>query len=98
MAMHKQMLPLAIASILASCASSDTGPKPMTSADVSVSGQAQSCFAPIPGHPTSAEQRAFVTEISRLATAAEQDGTVNLLAEGREGWNAAGPTRRPRHW
>ena len=24
-------------------------------------------------------------------------GTVNLSAEDREGWNAAGPTRRPRH-
>lgn len=80
MAMHKQMLPLAIASILASCAGSDTGPKPMTSADVSVSGQAQSCFAPIPGHPTSAEQRAFVAEISRLATAAEQDHGVPAAA------------------
>jgi hypothetical protein len=24
-------------------------------------------------------------------------GTVNLLAEGREGWGATGPTRQPRH-
>ena len=34
-----------------------------------------------------------------LASAARTDtGTVNLSAEDREGWDAAGPTRPPRHW
>jgi hypothetical protein len=26
-----------------------------------------------------------------------EPGTLNLLAEDREGWDAAGPTRQPRH-
>ena len=80
MAMRKRVFPLAIVSMLASCAGSNTGPKSMTSADVPESGQTQSCFAPIPGHPTSAEQHAFVTEISRLAIAAEQDHGVPAAA------------------
>ena len=34
---------------------------------------------------------------ARMVTAHEEDGTVNLLTEGREGWSAADPTRQPRH-
>ena len=41
---------------------------------------ATSCFAPLPGHPTSAEQRAFVDEVSPLAVEAERTHGVPAAA------------------
>jgi hypothetical protein len=38
------------------------------------------CFEPLPGHPTTAERRAFVEEVSRLATTAEERHGVPAAA------------------
>jgi hypothetical protein len=41
---------------------------------------AQTCFAPLPGHPTPAERRAFVEEVGALAEAAEERHGVPAAA------------------
>jgi hypothetical protein len=38
------------------------------------------CFEPLPGHPTAAERRAFVEDVSRLATTAEERHGVPAAA------------------
>ena len=40
---------------------------------------------------------AFSRDESRILSWGGNNGTVSLLAEDREGWNAVDPTRQPRH-
>ncbi|MFO1039553.1 MAG: glucosaminidase domain-containing protein [Geminicoccaceae bacterium] len=49
-----------------------TGPVATASAPVEASRTATSCYAPLPGHPTPAEQQAFVADIGPLASRAEE--------------------------
>jgi hypothetical protein len=57
---------------------SDAAPEPP--ATRSAEPTAQSCFAPLPGHPTLAERQAFVADVGPLATAAERTHGVPAAA------------------
>ena len=87
MALGNRMASLAAVAVLAGCAGSSGEPRQMARADVAATPAARvprrrlaSCFAPLPGHPTSAEQRAFVDEVSRLAVDAERQHGVPAAA------------------
>jgi hypothetical protein len=82
---------LALTALLAACAGRSTeaerpaqaatvSPAPRAATPTTSRPAAQSCFAPLPGHPTTAEQQAFVTDVGRLATAAEQEHGVPAAA------------------
>lgn len=67
---------LAVLGLLAGCAQDEVRRTPTTAAaaapaPAAAASEGTRCFAPLPGHPTPAERRAFVDEISRLATEAE---------------------------
>jgi hypothetical protein len=92
MGVHTRTSLLAVTVLLAACTGGSAGPASQTQAAAeapvprsapsspSRSASPQSCFAPLAGHPTAAEQRAFVAEVNRLATAAEQEHGVPAAA------------------
>ena len=75
--------PLIVISMLAACSGvEDDRASPQASADIPVAGTsvAWSCDDPQPGHPTAAEERAFVEEVGTLATRAEERHGVPAAA------------------
>ena len=84
MALGNRVVSLSALAVMAGCAGSTGEPRQLARADVSatpaVPDSATSCFAPLPGHPTPAEQRAFVDEVSRLAVEAERHHGVPAAA------------------
>ena len=85
MALGNGMASLAAVAVLAGCTGSSGEPRQMARTDVAATptapaASAASCFTPLPGHPTSAEQRAFVDEISPLAVDAERTHGVPAAA------------------
>lgn len=70
------LMPLVLLPMLAACS---TGAKPPAAASAPTA-EAWGCFAPQPGHPTTAEKRAFVEEVGDLATRAEQRHGVPAAA------------------
>ena len=84
MALGIRVVSLSVLAVMTGCAGSTSEPQQLARADVSatpaVPDSATSCFAPLPGHPTPAEQRAFVDEVSRLAVEAERHHGVPAAA------------------
>ncbi len=84
MALGNRVVSLSVLAVMAGCAGSTGEPRQLARADVSATpaapDSATSCFAPLPGHPTPAEQRAFVDEVSRLAVEAERHHGVPAAA------------------
>jgi hypothetical protein len=85
MALGNGMAALAAVAVLAGCTGSSGEPRQMARTDVAATpaapaASAASCFTPLTGHPTSAEQRAFVDEISPLAVDAERTHGVPAAA------------------
>jgi hypothetical protein len=68
---------------LSACAGGDAQPaSPQASAEMSAASAdaARGCLGPQPGHPTPAEQAAFVEEVAGLASTAEQQHGVPAAA------------------
>jgi flagellum-specific peptidoglycan hydrolase FlgJ len=95
MALGNRTASLAVVAVLAGCAGSNGEPRQTASANVATTtpaapaasapsatarASATSCFAPLPGHPTSAEKRAFIDEVSPLAVNAERQHGVPAAA------------------
>jgi hypothetical protein len=75
--------PLILICLLVACSGvEDERATPAASADAAVAGTsaAWGCDDPRPGHPTAAEKRAFVGEVGRLATRAEERHGVPATA------------------
>jgi hypothetical protein len=90
---------LAAVVLLAGCAGNGDDSMQMSRAESpanpAAASSAQSCFAPLPGHPTSAEQRTFVQEVGQLAVAAERTYgvpaaalTAMAIQESGYGWTS----------
>jgi len=74
---------LILISVLTACAGAgDDRASAQASADAAGAGTsaAWSCEAPLPGHPTAAEKKAFVQEVGTLATRAEERHGVPAAA------------------
>jgi Mannosyl-glycoprotein endo-beta-N-acetylglucosaminidase len=74
---------LILISLLSACAGrGDNGASPDAAADAALAETSGTwgCFEPQPGHPTEAEQRAFLEEVAPLATRAEERHGVPAAA------------------
>ena len=82
--MRRWMIAAAAMASVAGCAGNDAEPRRTAgtepAAPVSAGADGGSCFAPLAGHPTSEERQAFVAEVSRLATRAEEQHGVPAAA------------------
>jgi hypothetical protein len=99
MALADRAVSLAVVVLLAGCAGNGDDSTQMSRAEApanpAAASAAQSCFAPLPGHPTPAEQRTFVQEVGQLAVAAERTYgvpaaalTAMAIQESGYGWTS----------
>lgn len=90
-------VPFVLLPALIACCSADPNPKvpaaPSASATVAAPTEAWGCYDLKPGHPTATEQEAFIDEVARLATRAEDRYGVPAaalvamaVAESGYGW------------
>jgi Mannosyl-glycoprotein endo-beta-N-acetylglucosaminidase len=77
------MLPMILVALLSACAGvGDDRPSPEGPADAAAAetSAAWGCYEPQPGHPTEAEQKAFLAEVAPLAIRAEERHGVPAAA------------------